>query len=389
MGGRAAGVKFLRHGCAREPGHPSCGPTVWGVHSHGVVNLITPKIIMKKYNVCIVGIGAVGKEMVRLLRKRNFPIENITILARSDRQEVIDGETIDVVTASPEAFDGMDFAFFAGTEGAKGASRTLGWEAVKRGCIVIDNGDDFRMDERVPLVVPEVNPDALRGHQGFVANPNCSTIIALMAVAPIYRAAGLRRLIASTYQSVSGSGGAAVQELEDQTRAWVAGEAAKAEVYPHPIAFNVIPQIGGVKDDTGATSEELKMQRETHKILNDPSIKIACTCVRVPVLNSHSEAVHMELERPLTVNEAREVLDAAEGVEVVDDMEQAQYPTPLAASGKDVVYVGRIRPDPSFDTNGLAMFVVGDNLWKGAALNAIQIAEKMVELGVDKAPSTV
>jgi len=325
--------------------------------------------------------------MVRLLRKRNFPIETITILARSARQEVIDGEAIDVVTASPEAFAGMDFAFFAGTEGSKGASRMLGWEAVKRGCIVIDNGDDFRMDDRVPLVVPEVNPDALRGHQGFVANPNCSTIIALVAVAPIYRAAGLLRLIVSTYQAVSGSGSAAVQELEDQTRAWAVGEQGMAEVYPHPIAFNVIPQIGGVKDDTGSTSEELKMQRETHKILGDSSIRISCTCVRVPVLNSHSEAIHMELERPLTVDAARDILQSAAGVEVVDDVEKARYPTPLEASGKEVVQVGRIRPDASFDAKGLAMFVAGDNLWKGAALNAIQIAEKMVELGVDAVPS--
>ena len=341
---------------------------------------------MKKYNVCVVGIGSVGKEMVRLLRKRQFPIEKLTILARKERQEVIDNQPVDVLEATPQAFDGIDFAFFAGTEGSKGASRTLGWEAVKRGCIVIDNGDDFRMDDRVPLVVPEVNPHALKTHQGFVANPNCSTIIALMAIAPIHRAAGVNRLIASTYQSVSGSGSAAVQELEDQVRAWVDKEPSEPKIYPHPIAFNVIPQIGGIKD-SGATSEELKMQRETHKILADPSIKISCTCVRVPVVTSHSEAIHMELRQPLSVKEARTVLAEAEGIEVLDEPDQAEYPTPLDTSGKESVYVGRIRPDTGFDTNGLSMFVVGDNLWKGAALNAIQIAEKMVELGVDQVPT--
>lgn len=341
----------------------------------------------KKYNVCIVGIGAVGTEMIRLLRKRNFPIGELTILARSDREEVIDGETYQVRTSCPEAFDGMDFAFFAGTEGAKGASMTLGWEAVKRGCIVIDNGDDFRMDDRVPLVVPEVNAEALRSHQGFVANPNCSTIIALVALGPIHREAGLDRIVAATYQAVSGSGSKAVTELETQTRAWAAGEPPVCEAYPHPISFNVLAQIGGVKDDSGATSEELKMARETHKILEDDSIRVISTCVRVPVINSHSEALHLELRNPLSPEKAREILAAAEGVTVVDDIDNAEYPMPLATSGVEDVYVGRIRPDASVE-NGLALFVAGDNLWKGAALNAIQIAEKMVELGLDSVPAT-
>ena len=333
------------------------------------------------YNVCIVGIGAVGTEMIRLLRARGFPVRRLTILARSDRQETIDGETYDVRTACPEAFDDMDFAFFAGTEGAKGASRTLGWEAARRGCVVIDNGDDFRMDDRVPLVIPEVNPDALRRHEGFIANPNCSTIIALMALAPLHREAGLKRVVVATYQAVSGSGSAAVEELDAQIRGWVAGESVASEAYPHPIAFNVLAQIGSVKDDSGETSEEQKMARETHKILGDDSVRIAASCVRVPVFNGHSEALHVELRNPITAARAREVLEQADGVEVVDDMDANVYPTPLECSGMDAVQVGRIRLDPTVE-NGLALFVSGDNLWKGAALNAIQIAEKMIELGL-------
>ena len=339
----------------------------------------------RTYNVCVVGIGAVGTEMVRLLRQRRFPMERLVILARSDREEVIDGEPCQVRTACPEAFDGMDFAFFAGTEGAKGASMTLGWEAVRRGCVVVDNGDDFRMDPRVPLVIPELNEEALRGHRGFVANPNCSTIIALMALGPLHRAVGVERVVAATYQAVSGSGSRAVVELETQARAWAAGEPPVAEAYPHPIVFNVLPQIGGVKDESGATTEELKMARETHKILGDDTIRVSSTCVRVPVLNGHSIALHVELRRPLDPEQAREVLAATPGVTVVDDVARAVYPMPRDCSGREDVLVGRIRRDPAA-TNGLALFVAGDNLWKGAALNAIQIAEKMIELGLDAVP---
>lgn len=341
--------------------------------------------ITKQYNICVVGIGAVGTEMLRLIRSRKFPCESLTILARSDREESIDGEVYQVRKATPEAFQGMDFAFFAGTEGAKGASVTLGWEAVKRGCVVIDNGDDFRMDDRVPLIVPEINADALRDHRGLVANPNCSTIIALMALAPLHRAAGLSRVVACTYQAVSGSGGSAVDELETQSRGWVKGEAVVPDVYPHPIAFNVLAQIGSVKDDSGATSEEQKMQRETHKIFGDDSIRISSTCVRVPVFNAHSEALHVELKKPVTVEQAREIISNADGVDLVDDVNEAQYPTPLAASGIENVLVGRIRRDDVFE-NGLALFVAGDNLWKGAALNAIQIAETMIRIGADSVP---
>lgn len=332
---------------------------------------------MKQYNVCVVGIGAVGTEMVRLLEKRKFPMKSLTILARSERQEVIDGKSYPVKVAAPEAFAGMDFAFFAGTEGSKGASQTLGWEAVKRGCVVIDNGDDFRMDPRVPLVIPEINPDALKGHPGFIANPNCSTIIALMPLAPLHKAAKIKRIVASTYQAVSGTGAPAVKELEAQTKAWAAGQPLPREVYPHQIAFNVIPAVGSFKDDSGESTEEIKMRKETHKILGDGAIRVGNTCVRVPVTNGHSIAINVEFEKPLSVEQARELLSKAPGVKLVDDPKNASYPMPLQASGHYDVLVGRIRKDQSTD-NGLVLWCSGDNIWKGAAQNAIQIAEELI-----------
>jgi aspartate-semialdehyde dehydrogenase len=334
---------------------------------------------MKKYNVCVVGIGAVGTEMIRLLKKRKFPVQSLTILARSERTEVIDGESYPVKVAAPEAFEGMDFAFFAGTEGSKGASQLLGWEAVKRGCIVVDNGDDFRMDPRVPLVIPEINPEALKDHQGFIANPNCSTIIALMPLAAIHKAAKIKRLIASTYQAVSGTGSAAVKELDAQSKAWAAGQPLPREVYPHQIAFNLIPCVGSFKDESGETTEEIKMRKETHKIL-DASIRVATTCVRVPVFNGHSIAIHVELEEWLSPDQARALLAKAPGVRLVDDPKNAVYPMPIDASGQYDVLVGRIRKDMSVD-NGLVLWCAGDNIWKGAAQNAIQIAEELVARG--------
>lgn len=332
---------------------------------------------MKQYNVCVVGIGAVGTEMVRLLKKRKFPMKSLTILARSERVEMIDGEPVQVKVASPDAFDGMDFAFFAGTEGAKGASQTLGWEAVKRGCVVIDNGDDFRMDPKVPLVIPEINPEALEGHQGLIANPNCSTIIALMPLAPLHKVARIKRIVASTYQAVSGTGAPAVKELEAQAKAWAAGQPMPREVYPHQIAFNVLPAVGSFKDDSGESTEEIKMRKETHKILGDGAIRVGNTCVRVPVINGHSIAINVEFEKPLSPEQAREILQKAPGVQVVDDPKHSVYPMPLQASGHYEVQVGRIRKDQSTD-NGLVLWCSGDNIWKGAAQNAIQIAEALI-----------
>jgi len=337
---------------------------------------------MNGYKVGVVGIGAVGGEMVKILRQRSFPASEIRIMARTEREEEVAGEMYHVVETTPEAFEGLDFAFFAGTEGSKGASQVYGWDAVSRGVVVIDNGNDYRMDDRVPLVIPEVNGEALKGHQGFIANPNCSTIIALMALGPIHRVARIRRLVASTYQAVSGSGRGAIVELENQVKAYVAGEPLQVSEYAHQIAFNVLPQIGGGSSEMpGYTSEEVKMLYESRKILGDSELRVSTTCVRVPVTNGHSESLSIELERPMSAEEAREVLSEAAGVRVIDDLSSAQYPMPIDVDGKDDVLVGRIRRDPSVE-NGLALFVAGDNIRKGAALNAIQIAESMIEQGL-------
>ncbi|MBI2442117.1 MAG: aspartate-semialdehyde dehydrogenase [Lentisphaerae bacterium] len=339
---------------------------------------------MKKYRIGLVGIGAVGAEIIKVLRERDFPAEEIRVLARSERDEVIAGETFHVQPAAVEAFKGLDFAFFAGTEGAKGASKQFGWPAVEQGAIVIDNGDDFRMDSRVPLVIPEINAAALQKHQGFIANPNCSTIIALMVLAPLHRVARIRRFIASTYQAVSGTGREAMRELEDQVKCHVAGKPLKHSAYPHPIAFNVIPKIGSLKPEApGHTSEEIKMRNETRKILEDKKIRVGATCVRVPVMNGHSEALHIEFDRPMDPDEARTILAKAPGVKIMDNVENDLYPLPIEVSGQDDVYVGRIRLDES-TKNGLALFVCGDNLRKGAATNAVQIAEKLLELKLKK-----
>lgn len=330
------------------------------------------------YKVGVVGIGAVGAEMIKVLRQRNFPAEDIIILARSERKETVEGETYQVVEATESAFEGLDFAFFAGTEGSKGASQRFGWYAAERGVIVIDNGNDFRMDPRVPLVIPEVNPEALRHHQGFIANPNCSTIVALMALGPLHRAFGLRRLVVSTYQSVSGTGSAAITELKTQLADYAAARPLKTGEYPHQILLNVLPQVGGLKADMpGYTTEEAKMLHETRKILGDDTILASATCVRVPVFYGHAETLNAEFHKPVTAEEARRILEKAPGVQVVDDLEQAKYPMPIDVAGKDDVLVGRIRQDPS-TANGLALFVSGDNIRKGAALNAIQIAEEMI-----------
>ena len=311
---------------------------------------------MKKYNVCMVGIGAVGTEIVRLLRKRNFPLAKLTAFATRERTEMIAGQPVEVKVANgPEAFAGYDFAFFAGTEGAKGASKTLGWGAAEGGCTVIDNGDDYRMDPRVPLVIPEINAEALKKHQNFIANPNCSTTTALMALYALHREAKIKRLVCCTYQAVSGTGAAAIRELEAQVRAWVAGEPLPREVYPAQIALNLIAQIGTEsKDMPGYTTEAVKLGRE---------------------------ALHFESHNPISPERAREILEKTAGVKVVDDLHNSQFPTPIAVSGQYDTLVGRIRKDPTVP-NGLALFVCGDNIWKGAAQNAIQIAEKMIEMGL-------
>jgi len=339
---------------------------------------------VQKYTVAVVGIGMVGSEMVKVLRQRNFPASKIKILATRARKELIAGEEFDVEPASVEAFAGVDFAFFAGTEGARGASQQYGWPAVERGCIVIDNGDDFRMDERVPLVVPEVNPEHLRKHKGFIANPNCSTIQMVVALAPLHRRAKIRRIVVSTYQAVSGTGRSAVVELEQQARDWAAGNEMKKEVYSHQIGFNVIPQVSSLKDIfPGYYGEEIKMIREPRKMFDEPNLAVSATCVRVPVFNGHSESINVQFEKKITADEAREILSKAPGVKVVDDPGKSIYPLAIDASGKDEVFVGRIRQDSSAE-NCIDLWCVADNIRKGAATNAVQIAEKMIEMGLVK-----
>lgn len=336
------------------------------------------------FRVAVVGAGAVGEEMVRVLRERDFPMSELVIMARSARRQEIDGVEYDVKEATPEAFDNIDIAFFAGTEGVKGASQVFGWEAVARGAFVIDNGDDYRMDDRVPLVVPEVNPDALANHQGFVSNPNCSTIQMVHALAPLHKLAGLRRIVVSTYQSVSGTGSAAIKELQQQIADYVAGNEIVHEQYPYQILCNLIPQISGLKDEfEGYYGEEIKMIKETRKIFGLPNLAVSATCVRVPVFRAHSEAVNVEFEKPITADQARSALAAWPGIEVIDDPANSKYPMPLFAQGKDPTYVGRIRQD-SCNPNTLDMWIVADNIRKGAALNAVQIAELAIARGYIK-----
>ena len=341
---------------------------------------------MKQYKVGLVGIGAVGTEMIKVLRQRNFPATEIRVLATRDRDEEIAGETFHVRATTPEAFEGLDVVLFAGTEGAKGASKMWGKVATDAGAIVIDNGDDFRMHDDVPLVIPEINADDMermvRGGARFIANPNCSTIITLMGVAALHRVNPLRHMTAVTFQSVSGAGRAAIDELELQTRQLAAGEPTVPKAFAHQIAANVLPQIGGAKPEMpGFTTEEAKLTFESRKILGAPGLRIACTCVRVPVFYAHSIAVHAEFERPFSVEEAREVLTKAPGVKLVDDLPNAVYPMPKDFGGQDDVGIGRIRIDPSVE-NGLALWCCGDNIRKGAALNAVQIAETLIARGL-------
>lgn len=334
-----------------------------------------------KFKVAVVGAGAVGEEMVRVLRQRSFPMSELVVLARSSRKQVIDGVETDVKETTPEAFDDIDIAFFAGTEGAKGASQIFGWEAVARGAFVIDNGDDFRMDSRVPLVVPEVNPDAIQKEHRFIANPNCSTIQMVHALAPLHKIAGLKRIVVSTYQSVSGTGSAAIKELQQQVEDYVAGRPIKNEQYPYQIFANLIPQISSLKDEfPGYYGEEIKMIKETRKIFGIPDLAVSATCVRVPVFRGHAEAVNVEFHRPITADEARRALAKFPGIEVIDDPAASKYPMPLYAAHKDPTYVGRIRQDPC-NPNTLDMWIVADNIRKGAALNAVQIAELAIDRG--------
>jgi len=332
---------------------------------------------MKNLTVAVVGAtGVVGQEMLGILEERNFPVNKLKALAAPNEAGSIvrfRGEDLVVEAAAPESFEGCQIALFAAGE----VVQWLGPEAVKRGAVVIDNSNTFRMDPTVPLVVPEVNPEDVRWHQGIIANPNCSTIIMVVALKPIHDAAVIKRVIVSTYQAASGAGIAGLNELEAQTRQVLAGEKVVPEAFQYQLSFNLIPQID-VFEDNGYTKEELKMVNETRKILHVPGLPISATAVRVPVFRSHSESINIETEKRLTTAEARQILSGAPGIIVIDDPEQKKYPMPLFTAHKDEVYVGRIREDLSIE-KGLNIWVAADQIRKGAATNAIQIAEILVK----------
>ena len=319
--------------------------------------------------------GAVGEEVLKVLEQRNFPIGKLVLLAskRSSGKEVtFRGEKIVVQELKDDSFKGVDIAIFSA-----GGSVSLEFApiAVKAGCVVIDNSSAFRMDDNVPLVVPEINAGDIRKHKGIIANPNCTTIVTLMALWPLHQKFGVKRIFASSYQAVSGTGANAIRELERQVLQTVKGEPITKEVYPKQIAFNVLPHVD-IFLPSGYTKEEMKMENEGRKIMNHPDFQASVTCVRVPVYRAHSVAVSAEFEKPVTPDEARTVLREAPGIEVVDNPQSQEYPTPLDVSGKDNWQVGRIRKDCAFP-NGLSFWVVGDQLLKGAALNAVQIAEML------------
>lgn len=317
------------------------------------------------YTVAVVGAGLVGEKLISELRRQNFPLKELRVLARSARTATLAGESFDIEAATPEAFEGVDIALFAGTEGEKGASRQLAREAIERGAIVIDNGSDFRLDPEVPLVVPEVNPHALKDHRGLIANPNCSTTQLVVTLAPLAREFGLKKVVVSTYQAVSGAGRSGVEALEN----------GRTDAFPKPISGNVIPLIGSVGED-GYTTEERKMREESRKILDLPDLEIFATAVRVPVHTGHSESVYVETEEDVSLEEALDVLGGAQGVSFSGDA--SDFPTALEAAGDPGVYVGRVRAGG----RTLEYWCVSDNLLKGAATNAVQIAGALVKARV-------
>jgi len=329
---------------------------------------------MKNYRVAIVGAtGAVGSEFFRVLERRNFPIASLRPLASgksAGRKVQFRDKSITVEELGQDSFAQIDIAFFsAGGE----ISRNFVPIAQKAGAVVIDNSSVFRMDPEVPLVIPEINGEDVKRHRGVIANPNCTTAVALMAVYPLHRAFRVRRVFAASYQAVSGSGQRAINELREQVAAAAQNRQAPAEVYPHPIAFNVLPQVDVFLAD-GYTREEMKMQNEGAKIMHLPEFRASVTCVRVPVYRAHSVAVSAEFEKKVSIEQAREVLAKAPGLELVDEPQKNRYPVPLNVAGKDNCEVGRVRLDCALE-NGLAFWVSGDQLLKGAALNAVQIAE--------------
>jgi aspartate-semialdehyde dehydrogenase len=328
------------------------------------------------FNVAIAGAtGAVGTELIRLLEEREFPVRRLKLLASAKsvgKTLGFKGEQVPVDLLSNDSFRGIDLVLFSA---GAGTSKQFASRAAESGAVVIDNSSAFRMDEDVPLVIPEINSADISSQQGIIANPNCTTIIALMALYPLHRKFGARRVVASSYQAVSGAGARAINELSLQSNAHLRAENYQPEVFPHPIAFNVLPQVD-VFLETGYTKEEIKFVNESRKIMHHPTLRASITCVRVPVFRAHSVAVHAEFERPVSVESARDALAGFPGLEVVDNPGAKEYPMPLKCAGKNNCQVGRIRMDSAFD-NGLAFWVCGDQLLKGAALNALQIAEHL------------
>jgi len=329
-------------------------------------------------HVAVVGAtGAVGVEMIKTLGKRNFPASELTLLAsaRSAGTKLkFRNQEIDVVELTKDSFKGIDIALFSAGGSISKAFAPL---AAKAGCVVIDNSSAFRMDDSVPLVIPEINATDARLHQGIIANPNCTTAITLMALFPLHEAFNVERIFAASYQAVSGSGAKAMEELERQVGQIVSGRPVTKEVFPHQIAFNVLPHVDSFLP-TGYTKEEMKMENEGRKIMHHPAFRASVTCVRVPVLRAHSVAVSAEFKQPVSVDAARAVLSKAPGLDVVDDPEKKEYPMPLYTAEKYNCQVGRIRKDCALD-NGLCFWVSGDQLLKGAALNAVQIAEELLK----------
>lgn len=325
--------------------------------------------------------GVVGTQMRQCLEERNFPVSELVPLASAKsagKTLTFKGEEVEVKEAKPEAFDGVDIVLGAAGDGI---AKALLPEAAARGAVCVDNSHAFRLDPDVPLVVPEINPEDIKNHpRNIIANPNCATIIGLVPTYPLHKAAGLKRMIVSTYQAASGAGMPGLTELTRELKVLAeGGEVGDTSPFAYQLAMNLIPQIGSFKDE-GYTSEEWKMQNEGRKIMHLPQVRVNCTCVRVPIMRSHSESITLEFENPLSPDEAREILSTAPGVKVVDDLANLRYPMPLDTSDQDLVFVGRIRRDLSAadGVNGLTFFCCGDQIRKGAATNAVQIAEHLV-----------
>ena len=333
---------------------------------------------MKTYTVAVLGAtGAVGQEMIKILQERNFPVGKLIPLASArsaGKTLTFKGEEVTIQLACEEAFEGVDIVLGAAENDI---AQKFAPAIVKAGAVFVDNSSAFRLDPNVPLIVPEVNPEDAKNHKGIISNPNCSTIITVTAVNALNKLGPIKTMTCSTYQAVSGAGAGGPIELMGEVEALSKGETYEPKIFPYQIAYNLIPQIGGEQTD-GYTSEEMKMQNEGRKIMHLPELKVSCTCVRVPVVRSHSISVSCHFDHPVTVEQAREVIAAAPGCKLVDDLSAKQYPMPLDTTDQDIVFVGRIRPDLT-DDNGICLWCCGDQVRKGAATNCIQIAELLIK----------